>query len=447
MISVSVPMELIVNTAFFLFVFLIYERLNFNYSLFQLIKNVIYSFIWGIISPIFDNFIYIIFLLFSLIIKNTKNKKNCSEYKMNLLIFSLVLEIIMSLLGTLFLKPIIFGLIKIGMMPAILGKGDFEATLGLLINFILMIVVLVVIKSRKAKILKIREQIQSLNLGNHIFWMLSSVFIFFEMILIIGQIEKITFLMNGTILISFISFVLFMCWQMINMIQVFSAKQKIKNDIEQNKQMNAYLTNIQEQYEDLRRFRHDFKNIILSMNVGSKDKTSKSYEELYRELSKQKEFTSNLDGKIVSEYQKITNEPLRGLIIQKFFKAKSNGIDLNVEILDGNVDIKNDILDVIRIVGILLDNAIEETINNKFKVVNLAFIKSEDAFDISIENTLNHQIELNSIFKMGCSTKGTGRGTGLANVNAMVERDSDLYLDTEVKDNKLKITLVILESG
>lgn len=236
-----------------------------------------------------------------------------------------------------------------------------------------------------------------------------------------------------------------MCWQMVNLFKAFSTNQKIANELEQNKQMNEYLKNIQEQYDDLRRFKHDFKNIVLSMSVGSAEKTGRDYEELYQELTQQKEFTTDLDGKIVSEYKKISNEPLRGLIIQKFFKAKSSGIKLNVEIIDNYIQIDNDVLNIVRIIGILLDNAIEETANGSNKNVDLAFVKNDDILEVSVENPLSHEINVKDIFKKGYSTKGAGHGTGLANVSELIDRDSNLYLDTEIVGNELRITLIILK--
>lgn len=232
---------------------------------------------------------------------------------------------------------------------------------------------------------------------------------------------------------------------MINLFRDFSVQQKLANELKQNRQLDEYLKNIQEQYDDLRRFKHDFKNIILSMSVDSSENASKDYEELYRELTQQREFTNDLDGRIVSEYKKITNDPLRGLVIQKFFKAKSNSIKLNVEITDNYIQIDDEVLNVVRIVGILLDNAIEETSNGLNKNVDLAFVKNDDVLEISVENPLNHSINIKNIFKKGYSTKGENHGIGLANVSELIDKDNNLYLDTEIIDDKLRITLIILK--
>jgi two-component system sensor histidine kinase AgrC len=301
------------------------------------------------------------------------------------------------------------------------------------------------IKNKNLKIKEIKKEVDDLSLNSQLFLLVLFIFVTFISILFIGDIEGITSTISGVIAISYISFLGFATYQMLNMINVYSAHQKLANELEQNRQLNEYLKNIQEQYDDLRRFKHDFKNIILSMSVDSSENASKDYEELYRELTQQREFTNDLDGKIISEYKKITNDPLRGLVIQKFFKAKSNGIKLNVEITDNYIQIDDGVLNVVRIVGILLDNAIEETSNGLNKNIDLAFVKNDDVLEISVENPLNHGINIKTIFKKGYSTKGENHGIGLANVSELVDKDNNLYLDTEIIDDKLRITLIILK--
>lgn len=441
MVYVSIPMEFILDSTFIFFVLTMYTNMEFNNSFSIVLKNIFYSMIWGVISLLFESFTYVLFLMYFIVRKALK-EKNIKFDKSNIIIVtvSLIVEMIFSLLGSLIAR-----IIHISQLKSLLNVNNIEPILGLAINTIIFIIVLKIIKSKKEEIFYLKEKIKDLKLSNQFFWMLIFIFISFEVILFIDGLENITSVMNGTILIIFVSFLFFMCWQMVNLFKAFSTNQKIANELEQNKQMNEYLKNIQEQYDDLRRFKHDFKNIVLSMSVGSAEKTGKDYEELYQELTQQKEFTTDLDGKIVSEYKKISNEPLRGLIIQKFFKAKSSGIRLNVEIIDNYIQIDNDVLNIVRIIGILLDNAIEETANGLNKNVDLAFVKNDDILEVSVENSLSHEINVKDIFKKGYSTKGAGHGTGLANVSELIDRDSNLYLDTEIVGNKLRITLIILK--
>lgn len=446
MISVSLPMEFILDSSFIFFVLTMYTNMNFERSFLNFVKNSVNSIIWGIMSLLFEDITYMLFLIFfiaKMILKERKLKffKNRTIVMM----IALISEMIFSLFGSLIARIINWNKSKAFFVLSLINVNDLKSVLGLVINLAFFIVALEIIKFNKKKIIYIEEKAKYLNLSNQFFWMLFFILISFEVILFVGSLEQMTSVMNGTIFLIFTSFLFFICWQMINLFRAFSVQQKLADELEQNRQLNEYLKNIQEQYDDLRRFKHDFKNIILSMSVDSSENASKDYEELYRELTQQREFTNDLDGKIISEYKKITNDPLRGLVIQKFFKAKSNGIKLNVEITDNYIQIDDGVLNVVRIVGILLDNAIEEASNGLNKNVDLAFVKNDDVLEISVENPLNHNINIKNIFKKGYSTKGANHGIGLANVSELVDKDNNLYLDTEIIDDKLRITLIILK--
>ena len=443
MINVSIPIEFFVNSMIIFFISLMFRCLDTEqFSLIRLLKDVLYSLLLGGLGVLFEDFNFLI-LIILFVIKEMIHQHRINIYKNRLTSFllAIVVEITLLLICNLLGKVVFLIPIKAN----ILRINDVYAVVSCLMNLLMVFFGVKYIKNKNLKIKEIKKEIDDLSLNSQLFLLVLFIFITFISILFIGDIEGVTSTISGVIAISYISFLGFAIYQMLNMINVYSAHQKLANELEQNRQLNEYLKNIQEQYDDLRRFKHDFKNIILSMSVDSSENASKDYEELYRELTQQREFTNDLDGKIVSEYKKITNDPLRGLVIQKFFKAKSNGIKLNVEITDNYIQIDDGVLNVVRIVGILLDNAIEETSNGLNKNIDLAFVKNDDVLEISVENPLNHSVNIKNIFKKGYSTKGENHGIGLANVSELVDKDNNLYLDTEIIDDKLRITLIILK--
>jgi len=359
MMYISFPLECILDSLVIFFILILYSSFGLKFKNINYFKIIINSVFWGFMGIIFDDFSYVLFLSCFIIYEFIKNKDwlQSADF-INPFIFSVLLEVIIYISSGFIGRAVRYSFFR-----------NYHGTVGnnlisvfsLIINAIIVGTIIIVLKENSLKIAEIQNKISSLKLENQIFWMLLSLFISFELILFIGDFEGITIFIQGTLLVMYTSFLFLMIWQMINLIRVFSARQKMGDERKQNEQLSEYLENIQEQYDDLRKFKHDFKNIVLSMNVRSNEDVDDSYEKLYKELSQQKEFNSDLEGKIISEYKLINNEPLKGLIIQKFFKAKSNQVKLNVEIFE-SVNITDDVLDIIRIVGILLDNAIEETI-------------------------------------------------------------------------------------
>ncbi|MGI3099482.1 sensor histidine kinase [Companilactobacillus alimentarius] len=409
-------------------------------------RYVIYSLFWGLISLLFEDYSYILFLMFFIMWDSIKQKKiNFDKGQINLLIFSVVIQMMLSLLCEVFTNLIYLILSKLFNISSFFVSHSFRSILSVFVNIIFVLIIVKLIRENYAKINEIEEKILSLKLNNRFFLMLISIFLSFEIILFVGNIQEITYLMNVTILFSFMFFAFLLCWQMVELVQSVSIRQKTINDIEQNRQMREYLTNIQEQYDDLRKFKHDFKNIVLSISADSKKNMNKDYEDIYKELVQQKGFVADLDGKTILELKKIANEPIRGLIIQKFFKARSNNIKINIEIVDDCIKFTKNLLEIIRVVGILLDNSIEEAASGDKREVRVAFIKNQDTIEVSVENPINHFIDVRNIFKKEYSTKGKNRGIGLTNVSEIINKNSNLFLDTEIKGKFLRITLIVLE--
>ena len=95
--------------------------------------------------------------------------------------------------------------------------------------------------------------------------------------------------------------------------------------------------------------------------------------------------------------------------------------------------------DLSRILGILLDNAIEATkkSNNQYIRLEMKFDKRKNADIIRVINTFdtNIQIDLNKIYEKGFSTKKVKSGIGLWEVKKLVAKNpnSQIYATIEGK--------------
>ncbi|MEG1174266.1 GHKL domain-containing protein, partial [Carnobacterium sp.] len=99
------------------------------------------------------------------------------------------------------------------------------------------------------------------------------------------------------------------------------------------------------------------------------------------------------------------------------------------------------------ILGILLDNAIEEleTLTYGKLLVGIFTINSDLVF--IIQNNVREDIEsVHLLKKQGYSTKGETRGIGLANVEELISLEPRLLLETTIKD-KLFIQKIIIMKG
>ena len=160
-------------------------------------------------------------------------------------------------------------------------------------------------------------------------------------------------------------------------------------------------------------------------------------------------FDGTFDKAIMRETSVIPSGGLRGLIYSKILLMVSKNIEYELDVSNSVrvVDLfeYDDclMLDVCKIIGIFLDNAIEEvdTIDDKYIVIEM-FIDN-DNFNICISNSYNHNKDISNIYTPGVSTKGGNHGYGLSLVKKIVKYNSKLETYNEVTDEEFSQTLII----
>ena len=93
-------------------------------------------------------------------------------------------------------------------------------------------------------------------------------------------------------------------------------------------------------------------------------------------------------------------------------------------------------LNITRVLGILLNNAIEASKECDDKIINVIFRKNGNRNEIVIENTYkNKYIDIDRIFEKNYSTKKGNSGIGLWEVKKILKKHKNLNLYTS-KNNK-----------
>ena len=94
----------------------------------------------------------------------------------------------------------------------------------------------------------------------------------------------------------------------------------------------------------------------------------------------------------------------------------------------------------------MLDNAIENSLGNEYKI-KVAFIEKNNNFFFIICNQVDTKtFEIGKVFNENYSSKGEGRGLGLTTVKQIVQNSSNLSMDYWLEDNWFNIEIFI-ENG
>lgn len=222
-------------------------------------------------------------------------------------------------------------------------------------------------------------------------------------------------------------------------------KVELENLKDQMEMMNAYTTDVEKNYQELRKFRHDYKNMLLGLKASENESgVNQEYLDQMIAYSYQMIDTSVMRFSGIS-HLKIAS--IKSLIITKLLQAEQAGLIVNFECLVPIDMINMDEVKLIRILGILVDNATEAASDSQNKFLTILFIDSSDTIEISIENS--YKGKLPSIAKMskeGFSSKGKDRGLGLANVQEILStaRQADV---TYFADNGLFVSTITIKKA
>lgn len=245
-----------------------------------------------------------------------------------------------------------------------------------------------------------------------------------------------------------VALIVFFCFLMI--LLYIQAKQRELSETadkrlleNQNHALAVDVEYLSQLYDDIRGFRHDVAGIVGAMNAAIESEDMTQVKQVYHRVF------IPMDDQLQSlEYTAfdlghIKDLGLRNALAYEMLKAKNKQIPFQLEIIDDFPHLMDDELSVIRIVDILLDNAIEGAAEAVHPMVEVALVKETDSVTMTIRNTRKSQ-ELNqqTIWEMGNSTKGDSRGLGLANVNKLLKQLPDLFIHTHIGENDFTQTLI-----
>lgn len=107
-----------------------------------------------------------------------------------------------------------------------------------------------------------------------------------------------------------------------------------------------------------------------------------------------------------------------------------------------------DTLDLCRIIGIFLDNAIEATLETDHPLIDFALIDLDTQYIFVISNSfLEKGIPYGTLMKPNVSTKGANRGIGLYNAHEIIAKYNHVFLDTEIQGTTFVQRLQISKSN
>ena len=196
----------------------------------------------------------------------------------------------------------------------------------------------------------------------------------------------------------------------------------------------AYNKTLHVLHDNVRGFKHDFDNIVTTIGGYVKTNDIDGLESYYSQLQEDCEKVNNL---YILNPDIINNPGIYNLITTKYGEAEVKGIKVNLTFLLDLNELKIKIYEFARILGILLDNAIESASECDKKVLNIVFRNDDKNHRhiVLIENTYKDKdINLEQIFNKGISGKEDHTGLGLWEVKQLLNKNNNVNIYTKKDD-------------
>lgn len=295
---------------------------------------------------------------------------------------------------------------------------------------ILMIITIVLLFILHMKLLKKMINLNSKQIKNNKFLLTNLLFfivLFTELVEIIVYYKKenINSLFIEFIVLTSIIVILF------KNIDANITSNLILNEIESlKKDKSLYKLSA----KNVKEFKNNFINIIQDIGSYIENNEYDKLKKFYAGVMKEYRDTTQLEllnPKVINE------SAIFSIICNKYYLAKKENIEIELEIMMDFKKINIKAYELARILGILMDNAIEATKDCKEKNIKISLLSGKNKDTIKICNTYdnNKEIDMNKIFSKGYSTKIKNTGLGLWEVKQILLKHSNLDLYTSKNGN------------
>ncbi len=199
-------------------------------------------------------------------------------------------------------------------------------------------------------------------------------------------------------------------------------------------QQEAYIRTLEGMQEEMRRFRHDYKNMMSGMYLTAKEGELTEAMDYIREMTD--DFDSQIGGQIrqMSQLSNVCMTEIKGLLLAKIAQMQKEGTACELEVMRpfGGTGCRT--TDLCRCLGILIDNAMDEVRGREDARVYIMVSCQEGYTTFRVKNRLYHDIDFHRIWQQGYSTRGADRGTGLASYRKILEGYENVLPATAVQD-------------
>ncbi|PTI67220.1 quorum-sensing sensor histidine kinase AgrC [Staphylococcus succinus] len=253
---------------------------------------------------------------------------------------------------------------------------------------------------------------------------------------------KFVVVMYAVFIITIAILIITISFSIIRQIQYKRNMQEIEN-------YYKYTLQIENINNEMRKFRHDYVNILSTMSEFIRESDMDGLKKYFNEEILPMQDSMQMNTIKINGIENLKVREIKGLLTTKILQAQEKNIRISIEVPEPIERIDMPIINLSRVIGIVLDNAIEasEKIEDD-PLIRIAFIKNNDdsVMFIVMNKCEPNMPRIHTLFQENFSTKGKNRGLGLSTLKELTDATSNVLLDTTIDNDYFIQKVEILNS-
>ncbi|VDG18927.1 hypothetical protein [Lactobacillus sp. CBA3605] [Lactiplantibacillus mudanjiangensis] len=372
---------------------------------------------------------FCVYLIYGFSLYLVTYKFHFNAVGVNLLLFTILSLIIATLLTNVIMTPFFDIHAK---------QGWFFVLCNLAVEVSLMAIILFGFKTKVIGLFKQKD-------FSHVLMFLQSsllviLYFFIQLIDELGIYDRFTL---GTLAFTIAEFLLLssLFWLI-----YARTKRRYRAQIEQQQldNLKSYTEQLEQSQMTLRKFRHDYKNMLLSVSELAQ---SGDLSAVNRYLADLQDYSNQELSEQTDQYQDIGNVQeihMKSILLSKFFTMAQQKIDYHFECQVPVKTLTINPFDMVRLLSITLDNAIEAVQTASTKTIAIMIFQADDSLSLTIANTYAVTTrDFDELRQPGVTTKKQHSGLGLSIIDDLRRKYPQLLVSQQDVQGVFTVQLVL----
>lgn len=218
-------------------------------------------------------------------------------------------------------------------------------------------------------------------------------------------------------------------------LRIMKKNHELMQKQQADKDLMDYMNKLENMYQEMRVFKHDYVNTLSTLTHYIQDDDMENLKQYFETQILPDSQNLNNKDTVLARLGNIKIKELKGLLYSKMVVALNRNLPVQLEIRSEIDSVPIRTLDLCKVIGIFIDNAIEEVSESAEKNLSIAFIREERHLCVVIANSTDKEdINLQNIYKKDVSYKSGHSGLGLYSAKKILNGYGNVMHSTTLRN-------------